>query len=377
MSRVFRSVNTRKATGPDGVPGEVIKACADQLAVVFTKIFNLSLTHATVPPCLKSATIIPVPKNSTINNLSDYRPIALTPVVAKCFERLMTHHIKECLPSTFDPFQFAYKANRSTDDAISTALHTALSHLEHPGTSVRMLFVDYCSAFNTIIPDILVSKLAALDFPPATCAWIKDFLTNRPQSVKIGTHSSSTLMLSTGSPQGCVLSPLLYAIYTHDCTPTHPTNTIVKFADDTTVVGLITGGDESAYRDEVQRLVEWCAANNLTLNTIKTKEVIMDFRRHRADPAPLHINGDCVERVSTFKFLGTHISEDISWSANTSAVVKKAQQRLHFLRVLKRNKLEEKLLVTFYRSTIESVLAFSITVWYAGCTVQGCTVRQF
>ena len=85
VSRVFRSVNTRKATGPDGVPGEVIKACADQLAVVFTKIFNLSLTHAIVPPCLKSATIIPVPKNSTINNLSDYRPIALPPVVAKCF----------------------------------------------------------------------------------------------------------------------------------------------------------------------------------------------------------------------------------------------------------------------------------------------------
>ena len=249
-------------------------------------------------------------------------------------QKKQKQNIKECLPSTFDPFQFAYKANRSTDDAISTALHTALSHLEHPGTSVRMLFVDYCSAFNTIIPDILVCKLAALDFPPATCAWIKDFLTNRPQSVKIGTHSSSTLMLSTGSPQGCVQSPLLYAIYTHDCTPTHPTNTIVKFADDTTVVGLITGGDESAYRDEVQWLLEWCAANNLTLNTIKTKEVIMDFRRHRADPAPLHINGDCVERVSTFKFLGTHISEDISWSANTSAVVKKAQQRLHFLRVL-------------------------------------------
>ena len=79
----------------------------------------------------------------------------------------MTHHIKEYLPSTFDPFQFAYKANRSTDDAISTALHTALSHMEHPGTSVRMLFVDYSSAFNTIIPDILVSKLAALDSPPS------------------------------------------------------------------------------------------------------------------------------------------------------------------------------------------------------------------
>lgn len=94
--------------------------------------------------------------------------------------------------------------------------------------------------------------------------------------------------------------------------------------------------------------------------------MVIDYRRHRADPAPLFINGDCVKRVSTFKFLGTHIAEDLSWSANTSAVVKKTQQRLHFLRVLRKNSLEEKLLVTFYRSTIKSVLAYCITVWYAG-----------
>ena len=81
-------------------------------------------------------------------------------------QKKQKQNIKECLPSTFDPFQFAYKANRSTDGAISTALHIALSHHEQPGTSVRMLFVDYSSAFKTLIPDILVSKLAALDFPP-------------------------------------------------------------------------------------------------------------------------------------------------------------------------------------------------------------------
>lgn len=85
----------------------------------------------------------------------------------------------------------------------------------------------------------------------------------------------------------------------------------------------------------------------------------MDFRRHKACPAPLYINGDCVERVSKFTFLGTLISEDVSWSANTTAAVKKAQWRLHFLRVLRRNRLDERLLVTFYRSTIESLLAYT------------------
>lgn len=149
---------------------------------------------------------------------------------------------------------------------------------------------------------------------------------------------------------------------------THPTNTIIKFADDTTVIGLISGDDESAYRDEVQKLEVWCSENNLSLNTSKTKELIMDFRRRRTEPAPLYINGACVERVNAFKFLGMHISNDLSWSANTSAVIKKAQQRLHFLRVLRKNNLESKLLMSFYRSTIESVLMYCISTWYASCT---------
>lgn len=156
----------------------------------------------------------------------------------KCFERLVSQHIKSSFPPTFDPHQFAYRANRSTEDAITIALHTALSHLEHRGSYVRMLFMDFSSAFNTIIPDILVGKLSELDLPLPTCTWINDFLTNRPQIVKLGPHLSSTLTLSTGSPQGCMLSSLLYALYTYDCTPTHPTNTIIKFADDNIVVGL-------------------------------------------------------------------------------------------------------------------------------------------
>src|SRR4029434_1441481 len=144
---VLKSVSTRKAAGPDGVSGKVLNSCANQLAGVFTKIFNLSLTLATIPPCLKSAIIIPVPKKPAINSLNDYRPIALTPVIMKCFEKLVSRHIKSTLPPTFDSHQFAYRANRSTEDAIAAALHTTLSHLE------LLEGIVYSSAFNTIIPD--------------------------------------------------------------------------------------------------------------------------------------------------------------------------------------------------------------------------------
>ncbi len=81
---------------------------------------------------------------------------------------------------------------------------------------------------------------------------------------------------------------------------------------------------------------------------------------------PLYINGDCVERVTAFKYLGVHISETLSWTINISALTKKAQQRLHFLRVLRKSGLEQRFLVFFYQSTIQIVFTYSITAWYAG-----------
>ena len=164
------------------------------------------------------------------------------------------------------------------------------------------------------------------------------------------------------SPQGSVWSPFLYALYRYNCVPLHHSNIIVKFADDTTVVGLISGGDETAYREEVQRLAAWCSANNLLLNASTTKEMVMDWRRKRADPAPLQIEGDCVERVSSSRFLGVHVANNLTWSTNTSAVV--AQQRLHFLRLLRKCDVVVHLLRSFYRSTIESVLTHCLTIWF-------------
>ena len=196
---------------------------------------------------------------------------------------------------------------------------------------MRLLFIDYTSAFNTIVSNRLITKLLDLGLSYSLCMWIKDFLTDRLQTVRLGPHQSSSLCLSTGAPQGCVLSPLLYSIYTYDCTNTHPSNTVIKFADDMTVVGQITNRNESAYRDEVDRLTRWCKENNLTLNVKKTKEIIVDFRCQKANPQPFIINGEEVERTSCFKFLGVMLSEDLKWKMNTTATVKKAQQRLYFL----------------------------------------------
>ena len=94
--------------------------------------------------------------------------------------------------------------------------------------------------FNTIVPSKLITKLRTLGRNTSLCNLILDFLTSRPQVARVGNNTSAPLTLNTGAPQGCMLSPLLYSLFTHDCVAKHNSNTIIKFDEDTTVVGLIT-----------------------------------------------------------------------------------------------------------------------------------------
>ena len=107
VSKTFRQVNIHKAAGPAGLPGCVLRACVDQLASVFTDIFNLSLSESVIPTCFKQITIVPVPKNTKVTCLNDYRPVALTSVAMKCIERLVMAHINTVIPETIDPLQIA------------------------------------------------------------------------------------------------------------------------------------------------------------------------------------------------------------------------------------------------------------------------------
>jgi hypothetical protein len=150
----------------------------------------------------------------------------------------------------------------------------------------------------------------------------------------------------------------------------HASNSIIKFADKTTVVGLITKNDETAYRViMVRALGVWCQENNLSLNINKTKEMIVDSRKHqREHPPPIQIDGTVGEKVESFKFL-----DKLKWSTHTDIVVKKAQQRLFNLRMLKKFGLSPKTLTNFYRCTIESILSGCITFWYGNCTPSTAT----
>jgi hypothetical protein len=137
------------------------------------------------------------------------------------------------------------------------------------------------------------------------------------------------------------------------------------------VVGLITDNDETAYREEVRDL--WCKDNNLSLKVIKTKQMIVEYRKRRTDHTPILIDGTVVEQVVSFKFLVVHITNTLTWSKHTKTVVKRARQNLFPLRRLKRFGMGPQILKRFNSCTIESILTGCLVWQLLGLRPQGTT----
>ncbi|TWW61350.1 hypothetical protein D4764_05G0014400 [Takifugu flavidus] len=307
----------RKATGPDGISSRLLKSCADQLCGIFSHMFNLSLRLGRVPQLWKTSCIVPVPKTPHPKELNSYRPVALTSHLMKMLERLILDHLRPLVSSFMDPLQFAYQPSIGVDDAVIYLLHTSLTHLEKAGSTE-----DH--------PRLLGDKLEVAGVDHHLTTWILDYLTQRPQFVRVKGSQSS---------------------------------------DDSAAVGLITDGDDTGYRELIQGFVDWSLRNNLQINAGKTKELVVDFRRrNNPPPAPVNILGTDVDVVESYKYLGVHLNNNLDWTHNTDALVKKGNSRLFLLRRLRSFGVQGPLLRTFYDSVVGSAIFYGIVCWSSSIT---------
>ena len=360
----FKRLNPHKAPGPDGVKGKLIKNCAVQLSSVFTYIFQFLLNSHFMPRDWKMSTIIPIPKNAKASVPNDFRPVALTSVLAKCFERILCDFLNKQVADHLDPFQFAYRAKRGTDDACLTLLNFLSKHLSGTNTYARILMIDFSSAFNSIEPIILLKRLKDLNINNTLIRFIYSFLSDRPQKVLANGTFSTELVLNTGVPQGCVLSPTLFSLYTNEIQMNSEIIKLFKFADDMALVGLLVNETSlSSYYCSVDRLSEWCKTSFLELNVKKTKELLFE-NNCDINFEPVIIGGESVETVDEFKYLGTVIDNKLNFSANVNLIYKKSQQRLYLLRKLKSFGVNNNILEMAYRSLIESILTYNIACWF-------------
>ncbi|KAJ8365079.1 hypothetical protein SKAU_G00139100 [Synaphobranchus kaupii] len=234
----LRRLHPSKAAGPDGINPKVLK----------------------------------FPKKGCPMVLNDFRPVALTSHIMKTFERLVLGHLKPRVSSFMDSLQFAYQAHIRVEDDIIFLLHRAYSHLEKAGSTVRIMFFYFSIAFNTIQPHLRGDKLRGMQVDISMVNWITDYLTSRPQYVRLQSCTSEVVVSSIGAPQGTFLSPVPFTLYTSDFCFNSGACHLQRFSDDSSIVGCITKGDEEQYRTLVENFVRWSNENHLQLNVSKTKE---------------------------------------------------------------------------------------------------------
>lgn len=300
--------------------------------------------------------------------------MALTSILMKCLEHIVKTILNVQCSNCRDVLQFAYREKRCVDDAVLSVIDYILSHVDRPNIVkakhfVKVLFVDFSSAFNTIQPHILMHKLNMMNVNSRLILWIHDFLTNRIQYVRLNNYNSNTIIIDTGAPQGCVLSPILFTLYTSDCKTTDVNSKLFKYADDTALVSLCINND-AKYRDEVRAFSSWCSDNHLIINVNKTKEMIVDYSRD-ASHQPLYIRDEKVDVVDEYKYLGVTIDKNFKFDTHVQNVYKKCNQRLYFIRQLFKLRVDSSIIKLFYSAIIQSVLSFATVCWF-GNTNNDC-----
>ena len=375
VSNVFNKLLIKKSSGPDHISAFLLKTFSQELTPAWTPLFQRSVDSGSIPAIWKEAVIIPVAKNSCPKENNDFRPVALTSIVMKSLERIMVRTLCAEVEHLLDPHQFAYNRGRGTDDALNSTTHLILKHLEDRSAYARLLFMDFSSAFNSILPQILLDSLRKMDVNPYVINWYCDFLIERQQKVKVNSTLSETQHISTGAPQGCVSSPVLFIIYTNDLRNQYPNNHIIKFSDDTVILSLLKTPDISLYEQEIVRTVEWCDRKNLFLNVKKTKEIVFD-PRSVGDQRPILIKEERVEQVNSYKYLGVYFDPQLSWACHVDSVCSRVNQRLHFLRRLRIHGVSNNILLMFYRANIESIIRYGITTWFGNLAVKLKTQLQ-
>lgn len=196
--------------------------------------------------------------------------------------------------------------------------------------------------------------------------WIRDFLSCRTQMVSVNGLLSGVHTISTGCPQGSVLSPMLFSLFTNDFNINNSTFKLIKYADDMALVGLLQKTnplDEASYLTQVKALEAWCKDSELEINVAKTNELLF-CKKQDIITEPVLLNGQVAETVETFKYLGTVLDNHLSFTDNTEFIFKKCSQRLSLLRRLNSLGVSAQIIELVYITHIESVLTFHLSAWF-------------
>ena len=331
---LLSGLSISKAHGTDNIMARSLKVAANELSFPLATIYNFSLLTGTIPSEWKQAVVTPVFKEGDRQNTSNYRPISVLPLCMKMFERLIHDQLYAHVTkhNILNPFQSGVRSGHSTTTALLDVSDYLYDQRQH-GNITGAIFLDLKKAFDTVDTNILLHKLSAIGIQKTELFWFRDYFTNRTQHVRFNEAASSVLPINFGVPQGSVLGPLLFTLYINDLPSVVKHSKVVLYADDTAffVSGKCIENTQMQLNDDLETVSKWLNVNRLTLNANKTKTMLFGTQQHlskREGGLKLNINGESLEQVSCFKYLGLWFDPSLNWKKHVDCISKKISQRI-------------------------------------------------
>ena len=331
--KLLLDIKENKATGPDGIPGNLLKICAHELAPVYTVLFQASLDQGCLPSDWKKANIVPVFKKGNRARVENYRPISLTSVSSKLLEHIIHSMIMDHLErhSYLNENQHGFRQRRSCETQLITTVRDFTHSLNEQGQTDSIL-LDFSKAFDKVDHDRLLTKLSTLGIGDSLHQWIHSFLSNREQAVLVDGSSSSPAPVLSGVPQGTVLGPLLFLVYINDISDGLSLGTIIRlFADDALLYRQIKSPEDHAIlQKDLNHLQTWADTNKMEFHPAKC-QVLRFTNKRKPSQAEYKIQNTTLARVDSAKYLGVILDSKLNWSNQISAACGKASRTLSFL----------------------------------------------
>ena len=306
-----------------------------KISVVFRKLIKLGIFSY----CWRTGNVTPLSKGITPSSSpSEYRPITITPILSKIFERLLAKHLCKLAEDSglLPDLQFGFRKRLGTCDALLTITHKLQTALDY-GHEARMVGLDFSAAFDRVNHEALIFKLQHLGVGGSFLSILSQFLSGRTQKVVVDGQFSELKNVVSGVPQGSVLGPLLFIIYTHDMW-SGLENDLVAYADDATLVAVVPSPDmRAAVADSLNRDLEkisaWCILWGMKLNPSKTQNMIVgrsrtEYPHHKN----LYIDGIALATTNSFKVLGMTLDSKLTFEDHIRSVSSSLAQKIGLLR---------------------------------------------
>ena len=362
VCKKLKNLNPNKAQGPDAIPSRVLKELHKELSLPLSTLFNKSITEGVIPKDWKEANVTAIFKKGSRSDPSNYRPVSLTCVTCKVLESLIRDVIVEYMSGykLYSDCQHGFRQKRSCITQLLEVMEDLTNMIENRNT-IDIIYLDFRKAFDTVPHERLLLKLKSYGISGNLLIWIKQFLNDRTQKVKVGKEFSKEKNVISGIPQGSVLGPVLFTIFINDL-PEVINSTCKIFADDTKLY------DSSLQSDSIQvdliHIQEWSHTWQLYFNTEKCKVLHMGKNNPKKQYMMQQDNNlMAVNTCLTEKDLGVTFDGGLDFDIHISAAINKANQMLGIIRRCFRY-LDNRSFLNLYKAMVRPHLEYGNIIWY-------------